>query len=390
MHTISSKRTSNQSVDNDRQVGTDRKAVQELLARADVRINGDRPWDIQVHNPELYQHVLSGGSLAFGEAYMDGWWDCAALDECVNRLMAARLHEEVRSWHVAWNVVKAKLLNLQSRSRAYRIGERHYDRGNDLFEVMLDDRMTYTCGYWKDATSLEDAQKAKLDLVCRKIGLEAGDRVLDIGCGWGSFLQYAAEEYGGEGVGLTVSEEQARLGRERCAGLPVEIRLQDYRDLQGEAFDHVVSVGMFEHVGSKNYETFFDVARRCLRPDGLFLLETIGAERSSPSTDPWINKYIFPNGSIPSASQITGVLEGRFVIEDWHNFGPDYDRTLMAWHERFTDHWDMLKGRYDERFYRMWTFYLLSCAGSFRARHNRNWQLVLSPEGVAGSYRSVR
>ncbi len=386
----SAKKTSSRSANAEWKNVTGRPAVQELLARADVRINGDRPWDIQVHNRELYQRVLAGGSLAFGEAYMEGWWDCAALDECVHRLMTARLHEEVRSWHVAWNVVKAKLMNMQGRSRAHQVGEHHYDRGNDLFEAMLDAHMVYSCGYWRRADTLEKAQAAKLDLICRKIGVEAGDRVLDVGCGWGGFLQYVAEEYGARGVGVTVSKEQARLARARCEGMSVEIRLEDYRDLQGESFDHVVSVGMFEHVGPKNYETFFDVVRRCLKPGGLFLLETIGNESTSVTTDPWIDKYIFPNGTIPSAVQLAEALGERFVIEDWHNFGPDYDRTLMAWHRRFVDRWEALKGRYDERFYRVWTFYLLSCSGSFRARHNQNWQLVLSPGGVGGDYLSVR
>ena len=181
----SAKKTSSRSANAERKKVTGRPAVQELLARADVRTNGDRPWDIQVHYRELYQRVLAGGSLAFGEAYMEGWWDCAALDECVHRLMAARLHEEVRSWHVAWNVVKAKLMNLQGRSRAHQVGEHHYDRGNDLFEAMLDAHMVYSCGYWRRADTLEEAQAAKLDLICRKIGVEPGDRVLDVGCGWG-------------------------------------------------------------------------------------------------------------------------------------------------------------------------------------------------------------
>ena len=374
--------------------GSEQQALQDLLARADVRVGGERPWDLQVHDARLYRRVLAGGSLALGESYMDGWWDCEALDACIHRLLAAQLDKKVRTWGMAWNVIKAKVLNLQSRSRARQIGEHHYDRGNDLFEKMLDDRMIYSCGYWRSAdgsaSTLAQAQEAKLDLICRKLGLEAGGRMLDIGCGWGGLLKYAAEEYGTEGVGLTVSAEQARLARERCEGLPVEIRLQDYRSLRGETFDHVASVGMFEHVGPKNYGTYFDKVRRCLKPNGLFLLETIGAGRTSATTNAWTNKYIFPGGSAPSARQLGEALEERFVIEDWHAFGADYDRTLTAWHARFTEHWGALRERYDERFRRMWTFYLLGCAGGFRARRNLNWQLVLSPSGVEGGYRSVR
>jgi cyclopropane-fatty-acyl-phospholipid synthase len=374
--------------------GPGAEAVQALLREAGVRLGGGRPWDLRVYDPRFYRRALSGGSLAFGESYMDSWWDCEALDECIARLMSAQLDQAVRSWGMLWRVARAKLMNLQRQARAHEVGEHHYDRGNDLFEAMLDERMIYSCGYWRRADTLEEAQEAKLDLVCRKLGIEAGDRVLDIGCGWGGFLKYATEEYGAEGVGLTVSQEQARLARERCAGLPVAIRLQDYRELDGESFrdsfDHAASLGMIEHVGPKNYATYFDAVRRCLNEGGLFLVETVGAKRSTATTDPWTEKYIFPNGSSPSAKQLTTALEERFVIEDWHNFGPDYDRTLMAWHERFAAHWDALSGRYDERFRRMWRYYLLSSAGSFRARHNQNWQLVLSPLGTRGGYRSVR
>jgi cyclopropane-fatty-acyl-phospholipid synthase len=372
----------------------EQQALSALLARADVRLDGGRPWDLRVHDPRFYRRVLAGGSLAFGESYMDGLWDCEALDECLCRVLSARLDREVRSWRMVWNVVRAKLLNLQSTQRAYNIGEHHYDRGNDLFEVMLGERMIYSAGYWRNLEgdhpgALDAAQEAKLDLVCRKLRLQAGDRVLDIGCGWGGFLEYAAAKYGVEGVGLTVSGEQARLARERCRAHPVEIRLQDYRDLH-EQFDHVVSIGMFEHVGPKNYETYFDTVRRCLRPGGLFVLETLSAARTSGTTNAWMNKYIFPGGSAPSAQQLAAALEERLVIEDWHNFGADYDRTLMAWHRRFADGWPALRGRYDERFRRMWRFYLLACAGTFRARRNQNWQLVLSDGGADGGYRGVR
>jgi cyclopropane-fatty-acyl-phospholipid synthase len=363
--------------------------VQRILSQADIRIGGERPWDIQVHDRRLYRRVLGGGALAFGESYMDGWWDADALDEAICRLRAGDLENAVRSWQMAWMVLKAKALNLQSRERAYEVGEWHYDLGNDLFEKMLDRRMIYSCGYWRDAETLDEAQEAKLDLICRKLGLKEGDRLLDIGCGWGGLARFAAEEYGAEVVGITISKEQAQLGRERCAGLPIEIRLQDYRDLK-ETFDHVASVGMFEHVGVKNYETYFGVVRRVLKPGGLFLLHTIGASGNTPTADPWLNKYIFPNGSAPSALQVTRTLGKKFVLEDWHAFGADYDRTLMAWHANISGQWDALGSAYDERFRRMWYYFLLATAGGFRARKNFLWQLVLSPEGVPGGYRSVR
>lgn len=249
--------------------------------------------------------------------------------------------------------------------------------------------MVYTCGYWKNAKDLDEAQEAKLDLVCRKIGLASGQRVLDIGCGWGSFAKFAAENYGAQVVGITVSKEQVRLAQERCAGWPVEIRLQDYRAMR-ETFDRVISLGMFEHVGYKNYRTYFEVARRCLKEDGLFLLHTIGGNVSAKSTDPWIDKYIFPNSMIPSAAQIAKAAEGLFVMEDWHNFGADYDKTLLAWYQNVESHWLELSTRYDERFHRMWRYYLLSCAGSFRVRVNQLWQIVYSKQGVQGGYTAIR
>lgn len=365
-------------------------AIAELLAGADVEINGDRPWDMRVHDDRLFRRLLRGGSLALGESYMDGWWDCDALDTFSFRVHRAGVREKAtHSWRFYWNVAKAYLLNPQGPSRAYSIGEQHYDIGNDLYRAMLDDRMVYSCAYWDDAQTLDDAQAAKLDLIGQKIGLAPGDRVLDIGCGWGSFAQYAAQTYGAHVVGITVSEEQAHLARQRCRDLPVEIRYQDYRDLD-ESFDHVVSVGMFEHVGPKNYETYMDVVKQCLRPGGLFLLHTIGTSVSSQTVDPWIDRYIFPGGVIPSITQIAHAAEGRFVMEDWHNIGPHYDTTLMAWHRNVESAWRTLEDRYDERFRRMWRYYLLMSAGSFRARANDVWQMVFSHQGLEGGYQSVR
>ncbi|MDD2657080.1 MAG: cyclopropane fatty acyl phospholipid synthase [Candidatus Pacebacteria bacterium] len=375
-----------------------RAFVTELLRKADIEIGGSRPQDIQVHDERLFNRVIRYGTLGLGEAYMEGWWDCKALDVFIHQVLTAHLEKEIRiNFASAFTVARAFLLNLQTSNRAFKVGEVHYDLGNDLYEAMLDSRMVYTCGYWKDATTLDQAQEAKLDLVCKKIGLKKGDRVLDIGCGWGSFAKFAAEKYGASVVGITISKEQATLARELCKGLPVEIRVQDYRDVDpstplgaGEQFNRIVSLGMFEHVGVKNYRKYFKVANRCLKEDGLFLLHTIGYKFSQLTSDPWINKYIFPGGVLPSIAQIGKAIEGLFLVEDLHNFGTDYDKTLLAWFKNFDVAWPKLKEKYGERFYRMWKYYLLTCAGVFRARESQLWQIVLSKNGVPGGYTSVR
>lgn len=367
-----------------------RDLIASLLSHADIQINGSRAWDITVHNDTLYDRVLAQGSLGLGEAYMDGWWDCAELDVFFTRVLHARLETKIpRTMSTVFTALKSRISNAQRPSKAFEIGEAHYDIGNDLYTAMLDKRLTYTCAYWKEAKTLDEAQEAKLDLVCRKLNLKAGDRVLDIGCGWGSFLKFAAEKYGIIGVGVTVSREQQVLAQKLCEGLPIEIRLQDYRELN-EQFDHIVSLGMFEHVGEKNYATYMHVAARCLKDNGLFLLHTIGGNKSVRATDPWIEKYIFPNSMLPSIAQIGSAIEGVFVMEDWHSFGAYYDTTLMAWYENTERAWPALQGQYNDRFHRMWSYYLLSCAGSFRSRRNQLWQIVLSKKGVLGGYVSVR
>ncbi|MCR4275940.1 MAG: cyclopropane fatty acyl phospholipid synthase [Candidatus Parcubacteria bacterium] len=367
-----------------------RTFVTELLKKAEVEIGGSRPQDIQVHDERFYNRVIRYGTLGLGESYMDNWWDANELDVFIHKVLTAHLDKAI-AINVAsiLTILKAFLFNLQSSSRAFLVGEKHYDLGNDLYEAMLDKRMVYTCGYWKDAKNLNEAQEAKLDLVCRKIGLKKGDRVLDIGCGWGSFAKFAAEKYGASVVGITVSVEQAALAREHCKGLPIEIRVCDYREMN-EKFDHIVSLGMFEHVGVKNYRMYFEVAGRCLREDGLFLLHTIGYQLSQLTSDPWITKYIFPGGALPSIAQIGEAIEGFFIVEDLQNFGADYDTTLMAWFKNFDFAWPTLRAKYGDRFYRMWKYYLLSCAGVARAREMQLWQIVLSKNGVPGGYTSVR
>ena len=363
--------------------------AQGLLEQAGITINGKRSTDITIHDERTYARVFAHGSLGLGEAYMEGWWDCPDLAGFMARVLTSRVDESLHTLDTLLAHLKARFLNRQSGDHAWDVGRQHYDLGNDLFEAMLGKRMVYSCAYWADAWNLDDAQEAKLDLICRKLQLSRGQHLLDIGCGWGEALKFAAERYGVSGVGVTISKEQAEYARELCRGLPIEIRLQDYRELD-ERFDAILSVGMFEHVGGKNYRPWFEVARRCIRPAGLVLLHSIGSNGPPGRPDPWIEKYIFPNSVIPAMSQVASALENLFVVEDWHNFGTDYDRTLMAWQANIDAAWPELATRYDERFRRMWRFYLGCSAGVFRSRRDQLWQLTLSPRGVPGGIRVPR
>jgi cyclopropane-fatty-acyl-phospholipid synthase len=364
--------------------------VRKTLSDADIQTNGERPWDIQVNNDQFYKALVNGGSLSLGETYMDGWWDCQSLDQLFDRLLRIRLDQKAGSSLAAfWVKFNARLKLSTGWFRPGAIGRRHYDLGNDLFSLMLDKWMNYSCGYWKQARDLEGAQENKMAVICKKLKLAPGMTVLDIGCGWGGLAAYMAEHFGACVTGVTVSKEQARLAQDRCKDLSATIKLMDYRDLE-EKFDRVVSVGMFEHVGVGRYERFMKTVRNSLNPHGLFLLHTIGGNRTRRCSDPWISRYIFPNSMLPSSRQITSASEPYLMLEDWHSFGPDYDPTLMAWHRNFTRGWDRIKNRYGNRFFRMWTYYLLACAGSFRARRNQLWQIVFSRDGFYPGYKSER
>jgi cyclopropane-fatty-acyl-phospholipid synthase len=361
-----------------------------LLARADIRCDGGRPWDLRVNDARFHQRVLAQGTLGFGEAYMDGWWDCDALDEMIFRATRARLDEHATlDARTALTVAASVVLNLQTRARARHVARRHYDLGNEFFAAMLDPTMQYSCARFDGTDDLAEAQRRKLDLICRKLGLQPGMRLLDIGCGWGGLAKHAARHHGCEVVGITISREQRNYAAEACRGLPVEIRLQDYRDL-AERFDRIVSVGMLEHVGGKNYRRYMEVAHRSLAEDGLFLCHSIAGNAARAHTDPWITKYIFPNSMLPSAAQVSRAAEGLFVLEDVHGFGADYDRTLLAWERNFSRSWDQFRERYGERFRRMWRYYLLSCAGAFRARTMQVFQFLFSKHGIVGGWPSVR
>ncbi|MEX2600362.1 MAG: cyclopropane fatty acyl phospholipid synthase [Balneolaceae bacterium] len=368
----------------------DKQLLRHYLGKADIRVSGNRPWDIRIHDERVYSQILAEGSIAAGESYMSGWWDANELDRFFEKVFEANLQDTIyKPTQIIWLSLKNKLFNTQTTSRSYRVGMQHYDRGLDLFSRMLDKRLIYSCAYWNDAGDLEEAQEKKLDLICRKLELEPGMRLLDIGCGWGGLLKYAAENYGVEGTGITVSQTQAVYANESCKRLPVTIQLKDYRNLEG-TYDRIASIGMVEHVGAKNYATFIQKASDCLAEDGLFLLHTIGNRRSILHTDPWIERYIFPNSMVPSIAQLSRALEPFFRLEDLHSFGPDYDRTIMAWDQNFRDRWDEISDAYGKVFYRMWRYYLMSSAASFRTRQLQLWQLLLAKHARRELVRTVR
>ncbi len=365
-----------------------KKKFNKLMSLAGIQEGGARKSDLMIKNEEFYKRVCKGGSLAFGESYTDGWWDCQALDELFFYICRSDLDERTpnRIWITK---LLSHIFNYQNVFRAKQVGRVHYDLDVNLFHPMLGESMTYTCGYWRDATSLDQAQYDKMDLICRKLQLEKGMKLLDIGCGWGNFAKFAATNYHVEVVGISISKSQVQFAKYFCAGLPVEIRNCDYRHIEGE-FDRVSSIGMFEAVGHKNYRIYFDSVAKVLKNDGLFLLETIGCNKSTIYTEPWFQKNIFPNGMMPSMMQISKTSEAIFIMEDWHNFSVDYDRTLMAWYDNFNASWNDIENKFNETFKRMWVYYLLSSAGAFRSRKLQNWQIVFSKNGVLEGHYSIR
>jgi cyclopropane-fatty-acyl-phospholipid synthase len=361
--------------------------IRELFSLADIEIGGTRPGDIRVKDQRFYERTLRGASLGFGEAYMEEWWETDALDVTIDKVMRANLKQKIQgSWKLKALTAKAVLMNLQSKQRSGPSVEAHYDIGNDLYTRMLDDRMVYTCGYWKNAKTLQESQDAKLDLVARKVGLKPGMRVLDLGCGWGGMASWAAEKYGCSVVGVSLSKDQVALGNEmwgpKGKKLDVELKLMDYRDIQG-TFDRVISIGMMEHVGPKNHRHMMETINARLADDGVALVHTIANNRSLRHGTAWIEKYIFPNAVAPSLAQMGRAMEGLFVCEDLHNIGPDYDPTLMAWWDNFDRTYSEISHRYDRRFYLMWKFYLLAAAGAARSRDGQLYQVVMTKTGRA-------
>ena len=358
------------------------EVCRDLLSAAGITVGGNQPWDIQIHDERVWSRVLRDGTLGAGEAYEEGWWDTPSLDQFIDKVMRARLGEILReNWMVVAHAVRARILNLQSITRSFDNGQQHYDIGNDLYEAMLGGRLLYTCAYWPGAKTLDEAQDAKLDLVCRKVGLKPGMRVLDLGCGWGGFASFAAERYGVSVTGFTVAQEQVKWARDHYGHLPVDIKLDDYRNATG-TYDAVVSIGLMEHVGWKNYRSYMTLVERLLAPGGVAFVHTIAGNRPRAHLDPWFDKYIFPNAVLPTLARLTTAMEGVFVCEDVHNIGEDYDLSLMAWCKNLDAAWPTLQSKYGDAFYRRWKYYLLASAGAFRARAQQLYQLVMTRPGT--------
>jgi len=356
---------------------------------AGVNIGGSKPQDIDVLDNRFYSQVIRYRELGLGESYMDGWWDCKRIDQLIERLLSINIRKRVKVSPMLILAALPSLFKTQSIKGARQNAEHHYNIGNDLYQRMLGSRMIYSCAYWKGAKNLDQAQDNKLDLICRKLELKRGMKLLDIGCGWGGFAKFAATKYGVKVTGITPASEQVKLAKINTKGLSVNILQKDYREISGK-YDRITSIGMLEHVGPKNYKHFFEICDQLLSNDGIMLHHTIAANNPSKYINPWISKYIFPGGVLPTLAQVSDAVQNRLIIEDAQNFGPDYDKTLMAWYKNFNAHYSEIKDVYDERFYRMWKFYLLICAGAFRARHLQLYQLVMRKVTPSETYIAAR
>jgi len=394
--------------------------VRELAALAGITVNGPNPWDLKVNDERFYGRVLRQGSLGFGESYMDGWWDCEQIEELFYLIFTSGVRDKIKpnaDLYLAF--LKSKLFNMQSKVRSRRVAEDHYDLPTEIYMSFLDPYNQYTSACFEGPEDLNTAQEQTLELICKKLQLKSSDNVLDIGCGWGGFAKFAAEHCGCRVVGVSISSVQIGYAKNYCQGLPVDIIYSDYRDLAPEftgAFDKVLIRGMIEHVGRKNYRRLMRTVHRCLN-DGhssLFLLDTLGGNTSVSMADPWVDEYVFPGGMAPSIEQLGRASQGLFIVEDWHNFGFSYYKTLIGWDGNFEENWDKtreqlkpyydntlkawcarnlkgswseIKDRYDERFRRKFKYYFLSFAGSIKARRLQQWQIVLSKRGVPGGYK---
>jgi cyclopropane-fatty-acyl-phospholipid synthase len=342
-----------------------------------------------IRDPRTFDRVLTFGALGFCEAYMDGWWDEENnnLVELIGLFYRNRVYSKAAqklTVPLVLKVISQRLATVPTLIQNSRKNvQYHYDLGNDFYQKFLDPTLTYSCGYQRHPSdSLEQMQLQKYELTCRKLALKPGETWVDIGCGWGGMLTYAAERYGISGTGITLSLEQAKLAKERIAqrGLSdrISIVIADYREFQGQ-FDKFISIGMFEHVGKGNFGTFMAKAKELLKPGGIGVLHTITTE-SSERNGAWVDKYIFPGGYAPQFHELAqAMLSVRLTIAHCENLKPHYAETLKRWKDNFVENRDQvftLSPAYDERFLRMWYLYLQSFEASFRYGALQVYQLL--------------
>lgn len=340
---------------------------------------------LRIKTKEALKSLLIDMSLGFGEGYMNGDIEVEGDLNQVVRVGLSYIKLQKRTRQSLFNIFKLNILQSNSRKAAKQNISHHYDLGNDFYRLWLDLKMIYSCAYFRnDHDSLEQAQMQKIDMCCRKLQLKPNERLLDIGCGWGSLLINAAKNFGVQGTGITLSKEQLEYGRQQVSqeGLEDRVHLEylDYRELAqlNKTFDKIVSVGMFEHVGKANMKHFLENARKVLRPGGLLLLHTIGKTAEEP-TDSWIRKYIFPGGYLPDLGSIlhnTTHLGLDFI--DCENIRVHYSKTLDKWGKRFERNEKRIRTMFDDRFFRMWRFYLTSCSASFLHGGMHVFQLLFS------------
>lgn len=350
-----------------------------LLREANIEPNGASPWDPQIKDERFYRTVLLRGSVGLGDAYLNGWWECADISGFILRIIKSGIHLRVPRVDIFLRRLRFGLIDAQNRIRSKRVAELHYDEDPYIFEVMLGSTNSYTCARWKGVITLDAAQQQKMDLLCKKAGLSSGMTVLDIGSGWGGFLAYAAERYQVRGIGLTISKTQLDYARKRYGNLPVEFRLQDYRDFVG-GVDAVVSICVIEHVGSDHYREYFQKVRETLtREDGFFAMQCILACDTQARMDPWTEKHIFPNGILPTLERIENAVEGILHIVDREFFRDDYVRTFSAWYENLVRNKNAIIARCGVRYFRKYEYYLCLYIAGFGSGRIDVGQFVLSP-----------
>jgi cyclopropane-fatty-acyl-phospholipid synthase len=363
------------------------KLTARLLERCGLAINGPAARDPQIHDERVYARLLKNGSVGAGEAFMDGWWDARDLSGCLEAVLRADLDAQFRGalFREKFRELRFQWLNRQTRELSRRVARDHYDLPFEFWRRMLGKTMQYSCAYWeRGARDLDEAQVAKMELICRKLQLEEGLSVLETACGWGSLAHHMAAHHGVRVKAFTLSEQQYRYAVAHYSHPRVEFFCADYRDFaarhQGEKFDRIASIGLVEHVGRRNLDVFFRMIQRFMKPEGWALVHGMG-KQTPEATDPWITRYIFPGGEIPRLSHLVdSISRCALNVEDLHNLGLSYIPTLRAWLQSLSE--PAGEGAPQGRALRMWVYFLSLSIAAFEARKLQLYHFILSHHGA--------